>query len=318
MTGTFIISLDCEGKWGMADKISDHHKKFLTEENLVSSYVKLLNLFDKYEVNATFAYVMAYTLSEQERKSLGPIFRDVQVSGTNWLRHYREAEATGQLEGWFCPRVFDLTQERQKHEIGCHGFCHLPFAEDLINLEDAQHELAISAEIAASKGIILETFVYPRNQIGYKELLFQNGYVGYRERLKSNSALLERPQSLLRELDVFARAQPHFEDTKGLCRIPSGYFFNWRHGLRSAIPRSLTRHRWNSILRDAAENGGIAHLWFHPHNLIDGPTTYEVLEDVLKLAAKLRDMGDIKVETQAEYARLRRTIGKGGQMDCTI
>ena len=315
MTGTFIISLDCEGKWGIADKISEYHKNFFTEDNLVLSYTKLLNLFDRYEMSATFAYVMAFILSEEERNSLGPIFRDVQVGATNWLRHYREAEAGGQLEGWFCPRVFDLTQERQRHEIGCHGFCHLPFAEDLIGLEDAQYELTASAEIAASKGVILETFVYPRNQIGYKQLLFQNGFVGYRDRLKSNPALPERALSLLRELNVFGRAQPNTENTNDLSRIPSGYFFNWRRGLRSAIPHSLTRYRWGSILQDAARNGGVAHLWFHPHNLIDGPTTYEVLEDVLKLAARLRSMGDIKVMTQAEYVRSRWTTGNGSYPD---
>ena len=31
MNGRFIISLDCEGKWGMADKLQPYHHRLLTD-----------------------------------------------------------------------------------------------------------------------------------------------------------------------------------------------------------------------------------------------------------------------------------------------
>ena len=32
--GAFIITFDCEGKWGMADKINRQHERMLTNEQL--------------------------------------------------------------------------------------------------------------------------------------------------------------------------------------------------------------------------------------------------------------------------------------------
>ncbi len=49
-----IISLDCEGKWGMADHITDHHRRCFTNANLDRAYQVTLTLFDKWDVEATF------------------------------------------------------------------------------------------------------------------------------------------------------------------------------------------------------------------------------------------------------------------------
>lgn len=313
MSGTLIVTLDCEGKWGFADKITEHHNRCLTEESLVQAYTKLLGLFDKHQVSATFAFVMAFTLSQQERTNLGLDLKDIEVAGLNWLRTFRTAEANGQLGGWFCPRVFDLTQERQMHEIACHGFCHVPFIETSIAAEIAESEITLATKVARSKGATLETFVYPRNQIGYRHILRQHGFIGYRECLEnSQNNDWSRALSLIREVDVLGRAQPHLKDVLTLCRIPSGYFFNWRHGARRMVPRWATTQRWMSILRDAANRERVAHLWLHPHNIIDGPTTYDVLNEVLRFATVLRDNGSMNIMTQAEYVRSRRSDGPAG------
>jgi hypothetical protein len=43
----FILSLDREGKWGLADRISEHHARYFTSENLRNANADLLALFEK-------------------------------------------------------------------------------------------------------------------------------------------------------------------------------------------------------------------------------------------------------------------------------
>ena len=53
----FIISLDCEGKWGTVGLSKIQEK--LNSHNLNYVYKKINNLLLKYEMPATFAFVMA-------------------------------------------------------------------------------------------------------------------------------------------------------------------------------------------------------------------------------------------------------------------
>jgi peptidoglycan/xylan/chitin deacetylase (PgdA/CDA1 family) len=305
MPGLFIVSLDCEGKWGFADCITAHHDTYFTEANLLAAYRKLLALFARHEIPATFAFVMAFTLSDAERAALADRLRDVIVDGKNWLRYYRAAEANGRTEGWFCPLALDEVRAHSEHEVACHSFCHAPLAESSIARDDAARELDAASAVAALKGIELRTFVYPRNQIGHRELLRQHGFIGYREALPRVNGVLGQAHALASEFNVIARSQPPLENADGLCRIPAGYFFNWRYGVRAKIPPAVTRRRWAAILRDAADRGEVAHLWFHPHNIIDGPETFDVLEDVLRDAASLRAQNRLQFVTQKEYAERR-------------
>ena len=62
----FIISLDCEGKWGFADRIGPSHDQVLTHQNLHKAYDSILRTLVDYNLKATFAFVAAFTLSEQD------------------------------------------------------------------------------------------------------------------------------------------------------------------------------------------------------------------------------------------------------------
>lgn len=305
--GRFIISLDCEGKWGMADHITPHHHHHLTHANLVDAYRRLVGLFARYDVAASFAFVLAFTLSEEERKAVADRLVDVTVNGQNWLRHYREAEAVGNTDGWFCPEALEMVRADSRHEIACHSFSHAPLAEGGIASGDAVRELESCRVVAGIKGIDPKTFVFPRNQIGHVAELSAAGFAGYRARLSpSGRGLAGKLRGLAAEFDMRARAQAPIAPTDhGMTVIPSGYFLNWQSGIRRAVPRSVSRRRWRHILRDAAESQGVAHIWLHPHNIIDGPGTLERLEDVLIEAARLRDAGRLGIVTQAEYCAER-------------
>lgn len=301
--GTFIISLDCEGKWGVAEKVYDHHRRTLTNENLELAYRKILKLFSEYDTTATFAFVLAFTMETNDWLRFKDRFRDLQMFGSNRLRYFREAEARKDFDGWFCPQALDLTLESGGHEIACHGFSHLQMQETNLDRESAEHEIATACEIAEHKGIELETFVYPRNLVGHTDVLRKAGFAGYRERKVTMQGQFGRLQSLLSEWNIAQSAQTRLPSHHGMVRIPPGEFFNWRYGMRKAVPASLTVHRWRSILNSAATQGRVAHLWLHPRNLIDGPGTFGVLKQVISLASKLRDSGKLSIQTQAAYTR---------------
>src|SRR5215207_4853114 len=142
MPGTFIISLDCEGKWGMADRISELHDRVITREALVAAYEKICGLLTAREIPASFAFVMAFVLTEEERGEFAKALSDVTVDGANWMRHYRAAEMTGNLDGWFCPEALDIVRKDARHEIACHGFRHLPLRGGGLSRADAEAEVA--------------------------------------------------------------------------------------------------------------------------------------------------------------------------------
>ena len=297
----FIVSLDCEGKWGMADHLQPYHHELLTDEAIAAAYQQLVAILGRYEIPATFAFVMAFVLTAEERRR----FRDelLDEKADAWLRPYRDAAASGDLAGWHQPAALEIVRAAGMHEIACHSFCHRPLGDDSISAEGAERELGSALAAARLKRLDLETFVFPRNQVGHLDALRSHGFIGYRQRLQRPSGPLGRALSLAEELNVWAAPQRAAAAVDGLVPIPSGRFLNWRFGLRAKVPPQATVARWRHQLRSAAQTGGVVHLWLHPHNLITGPGTAALLEQVLAEAAAMRDRGEIRVLTQRDYCR---------------
>ena len=66
LTARFILSLDCEGKWGVADHLTPANHAQLTDAKLREAYRSILDLLDRYAIPATFAYVGCFSLSAVE------------------------------------------------------------------------------------------------------------------------------------------------------------------------------------------------------------------------------------------------------------
>ncbi len=302
--GSFIISLDCEGKWGMADNLQPYHHQMLTDRALAKAYERLVALFARYEIPATFAFVMAFTLTADQRRDFGLLVDPDRAEGDAWMAHFWTDIQAGRTEGWFQPDALDLVQADGRHEIACHGFCHRPMDDQSLSSALAQAELEAAGKVASLKGVNLKTLVFPRNQVGNLDSLRGAGYIGFREKLARPKGLAGRLVRLTEEYHV----RPSLQKSKkagpnGLTRIAPGYFFNWRFGARSHVPEGITFARWKSLLDRSARSGTAAHLWLHPHNLITAPSTGSSLERVLAYAAKLRDQGRLTVRTQVDHCK---------------
>ena len=310
MPGTFIISIDCEGKWGIPACDGPIDRSFLTRSTLIRAYESLVTTLSAHEVPATFAFVMAFTLTMAELDEWMPRLTDVEVDGSNWMRNFRRAQAAGNLDGWFCPEAFDLVRDAGTHEIGCHGFRHVPLGKYKITPEEAAYELRSATELARFKGVAPKTFVFPMNYVGNINLLAEEGYVGFRN---ANPVLGRhgRLGNLVREFNIWEASQDPEPSAFGLVSIPGGYFLNWRHGLRRAVPKAVALFRWLSILNDAVANDRVAVLWLHPHNLCNGQGTVKLFEEILRIASQLREAKGLSIMTQAEYCvTQKRKLGR--------
>jgi peptidoglycan/xylan/chitin deacetylase (PgdA/CDA1 family) len=302
MAGSLIISLDCEGKWGLADLLTRDHHRMFTDAALIQAYRSLVGLFDRYEISATFAFVMAFTLDENERRDFAS---SLDRPDDPWLAHFHACRSGDLKQGWFVPEALEIVRRSGRHEVACHSFCHRPLADKDIDLQGATAELEAAEAVARRKGIKLETFVYPRNEVGNVEALGALGYRGYRLARRGS-----RVAAIASELNLWTAPEPAAPaGTRNPMGIPAGYFFNARFGMRRGVPKWITVSRWERLLDRAARESRVAHLWLHPHNLISGPSTLETLRTVIAHAAAMRDRGLIEVRTQIGHCRAAQHAG---------
>lgn len=299
---SFILSFDCEGKWGMADQLEPYLQAHLTDQALVSVYDRLVTLLARYDVPATFAYVMAFTLTPDQRALFPQLAPGYGAGEDQWMAYHWADLAKGNNEGWFQPHALDAVKADGRHEIACHGFCHRPLSEALISEKAAQAEIEAAQAVAKLKGVTLRTMIFPRNMIGHLPVLRRSGFVGYRALLPRPGGRVGQIAKLAQEFNVWAKPQNGAAVKPGeLVEIPAGYFFNWRFGMRRRVPQAVTVKRWSNLLEHTVRGGGVTHLWLHPHNLITGPDTCRSLEAVLARVARLRDAGKLTIETQEQY-----------------
>ena len=303
MPGTFIVSLDCEGMWGMADQPREE-RSHATREGLRTIYAELLDLFKEFEVPTTFAFVGMFVLTPEEREHFEPMLGSLHYRGSDWLTKFKEERDCSQLDGWFCPESLDMVKEHPMHEVGSHGFTHIPFDGPDTPDEVYSQEFRFIEELGKMKDVNFRTLIFPRNRLGHLDKLSAAGIEGYRELLEQKGGAGGR---LLREFYVAEKSQAKGSASGPLVKIPAGYFLNWRAGARRHVPQAITRMRWCSILDDAARTNGVAHVWSHPHNFLSAPSTMDSFRFILQKAADLRDQGKLIVQTQAQYTQAIRS-----------
>ncbi|MCB0006567.1 MAG: polysaccharide deacetylase family protein [Anaerolineales bacterium] len=292
---TFTLSFDCEGKWGMADNLTPGLSAQLTNAALKDVYRQLLALLAQYDLPATFAFVAAHTLSPAEYQAHPELLPPLTGPAQQWLNPIQQTLDRGEVDGWLNPEALALVATAGRHEIASHSHRHIPGDR----LDEAQFaaELARANEVAALKGVRWETFIYPRNQICYPELLRPAGILAYRGRPAYGHS---RPLNLLHEFNLWAGGETMSAASPLV--LPAGHFLNWRAGPRRLVPTAVTVRRWRNMLARAMTHGQSVHLWSHPHNFLTGRRQFELLVRILDLVAAARATGRLRPLTQRELA----------------
>ena len=297
----FILSFDCEGKWGMADDPAMASNNPINGDSLTKAYTQIFEILERHKIAATFALVGLFAGGyEQYVDSRGELLDS--EPHRDWLKVPERSFAAGFQDGWFYPELVNQIKARGDHEIASHSFTHLPLHNGGVAEKSFLTELKFVNQWKAQNSVELSTFIYPRNQIKFEEQLSNFDFLGYRQCDIQNSAYANRFQILQDECNIGRKSDKHSVSTRPIA-IPPGTFLNWRHGPRRVIPKWVTLKRWSNVLDHAVASGGVAHLWLHPHNLITARGQVELFEDAILRVAKAQKSGLIESVTQAEYCK---------------
>jgi len=299
MPARFILSLDCEGKWGVADLLSKIDTRSLSDQALRRAYEGIAQLLDRCDIPATFAFVGLFGETAEQFAKVREGVEVLAAKAPHYLRPALDEIDGGSPTGWHGAWAVDLIgAANARHEIALHGVSHVPWGkvgEDFVREELRLLEM-LSGPVKGSK-----TFVYPRNDVGHAHLLPSAGIRGYRLAARARS----RASSLLSEFNVRSPSERDGGIANGLVEIPAGYFVNWQSGLRKTVPHRLTRKRVIYMLDHAERTNGVVHLWLHPENIATAPTTLSLLAGILTLVADRRDQGRCRILRQIDYVAER-------------
>lgn len=300
--GTLLVSLDFELFWG----VQDCHTYDTYGENVLGgrkAVSKLLDLFKKYNIHATWATVgMMFAENKDEilryspEESLRPHFENEVLSS------YRILDKMGNNETeepyFFGKSLIDLVAEYPHQEIGSHTFSHYYAREAGQTINEFEADIQAAKRIAADKGYDAKTLVFPRNQSKdeYEAAMLKNGYVAYRGEEKDwiHKIPVNAVKRIFRLSDSYINLTG--SGTYSRDEFNPGELHNFR-GSRFLRPYSRTLRfletfklrRVKGQMRKAAKKGRIFHLWWHPHNIgINTDRNLQNIENLLKYYDFLR------------------------------
>ena len=302
MPARFILSFDCEGKWGSADCLTAQHRRDLTDDKLRVAYDAILKLLDEYKIEPTFAFAGLFSQTpsgfERLRADVNALAKRAPEYLEPALHDFEETRG----DGWLGETLVDAVgSARAAHEIALHGVTHVPWTQMDAPFVKAEMRLFENLEGPVRDS---RTFVYPRNLVAHVGALTERGFRGFR----NAGPIRSRLRSLLSESNLF-EAPERGEVLDGIIAIPSGYFLNWRSGARRLVPTAVTQLRAQRLLDRAEATDAVVHYWLHPENIATAPSTIKLLAALVREVAKRREEGRCTVLTQFGYCA---ALGDGG------
>jgi len=320
--GAFVLSLDFELHWGVRDHEPMNGPY---RNNLLGARVaipRLLEMFKRYEIAATWAIVgFLFAESREERKKFEPTVLPRYKNKT--FDPYTEPIGLGEKDDplHFAPSLIEQIRRCPLQEVATHTFSHHYCCEIGQTAESFKADLESAIAIAADRGILFQSIVFPRNQINpkYFQILLDAGIGCYRG---SEHGWMHR--GITREERTVALRVARIGDTyvdisgnrivrwdeileaNGLCNVrASRFLWPYRPALQGFEERRLSRTI--DQLKLAALEDAVFHLWFHPHNFgTHLEANLNFLEAILKAFASARDrygMRSLSMSAVADMVR---------------
>lgn len=294
--GTVVLSIDAELAWGFHDLPNPPTRRI---EAARPAWEQLLAALEKHSIPATWAVVGHLFLTECDGS------HGTHPTAPDWFA--RDPGGTAEdHDNWFGPDLIRGIQNAETpHEIGCHSFSHVEFGSDETTHEIAVAEIESSIKAAASMGVPLHSFVFPRNNVGYRSVLSSYGFTCYRGNRPDRwfDALPTPRAGKLLDATIVRTAPPLVHPTTdeyGLINLPASLdLFGFEGIARSlvepAVGDPVVRQAKAGIERAVTEDG-VFHLWLHPNNLLD-ERDFKRLNRMLSYLAARRETTSLSVET---------------------
>jgi hypothetical protein len=245
--GKLTISIDLELAWGVWDVLTAEKIHFAeTAERPICN--ALIELFDRYQVPATWAIVAAL-LDEASARS-----------------------RAGSKNCWYAPDIIErVVGAKVPHEIGSHSGRHIYF--DNASASEAEADLDFARDVHRANGLSFDSFIFPRNACGHLDQLarvglrvFSHADVGWTVAPSRAGRHVARVVNLA---DKLLPIPPHptlARPRGGLIELEKSMLLMGRNGLRRFVLPQVTRAKFQLGLQRACRSGGVFHLWFHPSN----------------------------------------------------
>lgn len=282
--GSLTISIDLELAWGNWDSLSSYHVERIQsgERNIT---IRLLEIFDRYEIPVTWAFVAAL------------------------LDYKSAADMPGDKKLWYAPDVIEqIRAARVTHDLGSHGGRHRYF--DDMSEQQATEDLQFAAHIHKTNDLLLRSFVYPRNKVARTELLAGEGVVVFRgqdrawhQNIRNQHVVLGRVANLVDKMVPIAPQAVEPESVGGIRDLPGSMLLLSRDGVRRLVHPRVMSAKLEKGLRAAVQSKNVFHLWFHPSNFwSDTDRQFLIFEGFIAKAAEHVASGDIEVRPMAGFA----------------
>lgn len=278
--GNFVISLDFEILWGVWDaiKLEEYKNNLLGVQKAITA---LLQLFNKYDIKATFGTVgFLFFKNKQELQEGLPAERPEYENSalSPYENHLQEVGHDENDDPFhFAPTLIQLINTSGQ-EIGCHTFCHYYCMEKGQTIKAFTDDLRSAKKVAAERGILLKSLIFPRNQFNheYLHVCKEEGFIAYRGNERSWVYKPHKHSSetffwrLVRIMDAYINLTGHHcykvnRENGFPVNIPSSRFLR-PYSKKLAFLDSIKLNRITRSMTHAAENGLTYHLWWHPHN----------------------------------------------------
>ncbi len=283
--GCLVVSLDFELFWGVTDSrtIEKYGPDIIEGRRTIP---RLLKLFDKYGVHATWGTVGM--LFAKDKEELAGYLPDVKPDYANTrLDAYKHFETIGNNEEedqlHYASSVIKEITQHSNQEIGSHTFCHYYCREKGQTCEDFAADTAAAKRIAKELfDIDIKSFIFPRN-------LFNSEYLNV---LKNNNIFAVRGNHnhfaydkntklsrIVRLMDTYIPVcgyksyfrEECFQD--GIINLKSSVFLRKQNKILSFL-EPLKMYNIKKLMKIAAKKGKIFHLWWHPHNMGENPDAF--------------------------------------------
>ena len=318
MKGTFMVSLDFELFWGMLDvcALESYQDNILGGKKAIP---QLLQLFEKYQIHATWATVgFLFADHYEEAARFFPTIRPGYANQA--LNYYENFEKIGSNEEtapcFYAPGLLKKIAGTPGQEIASHTFCHYYCREKGQTAEQFEADMQAARAIAADKGYNVTSVILPRNQSEpeYTAVLRKLGFTAYRAEEDDwihrcfRKWKIQVPYRMLHLLDMYL-------PLTGQCCYPARQEDGIWNFVGSRIFRPIFSpleflervkiRRIKKEMRYAAKHGLIYHLWWHPHNL--GVRTEEnlaQLEEIFRYYTELKETYGMQSLNMGEAAAM--------------
>ena len=311
--GALTISIDVELAWGRCDVpfTPGAYGSLMKERDIIR---RILNLFAAYQIRATWAVVGHLLLTECQWAD-GCVHPEITRplltgEGRDWFFQHPSPQHQGDPL-WYGRDIIELIRSASPlQEIGSHSFCHMAYDHRRTPRAAVHADIAAAQELHRAHRLPFDSFVFPRNVVGCKDLLASAGVKCYRGKTRHwYDAIPWRPiRRLLHLASYVAPTQPPTVtprvDQEGLVNVPDSMLLMGRAGLRRLVSSGSLIRKGIGGLNRAAQRGEVFHLWFHPSNFSSQTDEqFRVLEVLLRHASELRVRGRLDILTMGDHAR---------------